>query len=171
MQGACRLTCWEVRRRMPESESFDAFYGRTVWNVTSQMHALAGEDSAADHAIREAYAQAYQQWYEIAYHPDTEGWVLAAAREAYQRRRPESAATPVTPAAAGHDSLSWPGLYRPRSPAGAPADPAATIGGPLVGMAASPTVTAAPGPAADLAGRPAAGIGLVQGPPAGATAA
>ena len=114
---------------MPESESFDAFYARTAWNVTSQLHALAGEDSAADHAIREAYARAYQQWYEIADYPDTAGWVLAAAREAYQRRRPEAAATP---AAAGPDSLSWPGLYRPRTPA----DPAATIGGPLVGMSA-----------------------------------
>ncbi|MGH3302260.1 MAG: hypothetical protein ACRDOK_11360, partial [Streptosporangiaceae bacterium] len=73
---------------MPDSESFDAFYARTVGNVTSQMHALAGDDSAADHAIREAYARAYQQWYEIAGYPDTEGWVLGVAREAYQRRRP-----------------------------------------------------------------------------------
>src|SRR5215469_2250939 len=98
---------------MPESESFEAFYARTVWSVTSQMHALAGDDSAADHAIREAYAHAYQQWYEISGHPDTEAWVLAAAQEAYQRRRPEAVPTLGEPAPAGHDSLSWPGLYRP----------------------------------------------------------
>lgn len=157
---------------MSESESFDAFYARTVWNVTSQMHALAGEDSVADHAIREAYARAYQKWYEIADNPDTEGWVLAVAREAYLRRRPEAASTAATPAGAGHDSLSWPGLYRPRAPAGTSGDPDGTIGGPLVGMAAAPTVTADAGPAAGLVGRPAAaGIGLVTGPPAGATAA
>src|SRR5262245_47562168 len=156
---------------MPGSESFDAFYARTVWNVTSQMHALAGQDSAADHAIREAYARAYQQWYEIAYYPDTEGWVLAAAREAYERRRPEVAARPPQQAPTGQDSLSWPGLYRPRAAPEAPADPAATIGSPLIGMAATPTLGAA-GPAADLTGWPAAGgIGLVQGQPAGVTAA
>jgi len=166
---------------MPESESFDAFYARTVWSVTSQMHALAGEDSAADHAIREAYAQAYQQWYKIADLPDTESWVLAAAKEAYHRRRPEAAARPATPAGAGHDSFSWPGLYRPRSPAGEPADPAATIGSPMLGMAAAPTVGAPGGPAAGL-GAPAAfdrltdraaagGVGLVPGPPNSVTTA
>ncbi len=104
---------------MPDSESFEAFYARTVGNVTSQMHALAGEDSAADHAIREAYARAYQQWYEIGSYPDTEGWVLAVAREAYQRRRPMAAAGPARdPARPGHDPLSMPGLFRPaaRSP-------------------------------------------------------
>jgi hypothetical protein len=154
---------------MPGSESFDAFYARTVWNVTSQMHALAGEDSAADHAIREAYARAYQQWYEIADYPDTESWVLAVATEAYERRRPEMAVRPPRPAAPGHDSLSWPGLYRPRTPAGSPADPGSTIGGPMAGMAAAPAVGAAAGPAADLAARPAAGgVGLVPGSPGAA---
>ncbi|HEY7325669.1 MAG TPA: hypothetical protein VH520_12680 [Streptosporangiaceae bacterium] len=157
---------------MSESESFDAFYARTVWNVTSQMHALAGEDSAADHAIREAYARAYQQWYEIADYPDTAGWVLAAAKEAYERRRPEMATRPPQQAPAGQDSLSWPGLYRPRATTGAPADPAATIGSPLVGMAAAPTVGVTAAPAADLASRPTAGgIGLVSGPEASAATA
>ena len=123
---------------MPDSESFDAFYARTVWNVTSQMHALAGEDSAADHAIREAYAKAYQQWFEIAGRPDPEGWVLAVAKEAYQRRRPE-AAPRLAPAGTGHDSLSWPGLYRPAAaPGGTPADPAANAGGPIGLMAGEP---------------------------------
>jgi hypothetical protein len=99
---------------MPDSESLEAFYARTVGNVTSQMHALAGDDSAADHAIREAYARAYQQWYEIGSYPDTEGWVLAVAREAYQRRRPMAAADPARdPARPGHDPLSMPGLFRP----------------------------------------------------------
>ena len=72
-------------------ESFDAFYARTVGNVTSQMHALAGGDSAADHAIREAYARAYQQWYEVAGFLDAEQWVLNIAKDAYERRRPEAA--------------------------------------------------------------------------------
>jgi hypothetical protein len=98
---------------MPDSESFEAFYARTVANVTGQMHALAGDDSAADHAIREAYARAYQQWYEIGSYPDTEGWVLAVAREAYQRRRPVAAAPARDPARPGHDPLSMPGLFRP----------------------------------------------------------
>ena len=74
---------------MPESESFDAFYARTVWSVTRQMHALAGEDSLADHAIREAYAKAYQQWYEVSGYGDSEAWVLGVAKDAYQRRRAE----------------------------------------------------------------------------------
>jgi hypothetical protein len=99
---------------VPDSESFDAFYARTVATITSQMHALAGEDSAADHAIREAYARAYQQWYQVASYPDTEGWLLAVAKEAYQRRRPMAAA-PLRdgPARAGHDPFSMPGLFRP----------------------------------------------------------
>ena len=165
---------------MPGTESFDAFYARTVWTVTSQMHALAGEDTAADHAIREAYAQAYQQWYEIADNPDTESWVLAVAKEAYERRRPEAASRPAQPAGPGHDSLSWPGLYRPRTPAGTPSDPASTIGGPMLGMAAAPTFGAAAGPTVDLAGTPAGdlvtrpaagGIGLVAGKPVGVAAA
>ena len=98
---------------MPDSESFDAFYARTVATVTSQMHALAGADSAADHAIREAYARAYQQWYQVASFPDTEGWVLAVAKEAYQRRRPMAAGPLRDPARPGHDPLSMPGLFRP----------------------------------------------------------
>ena len=76
---------------MPDSESFDAFYARTVWNVTSQMHALAGGDGVADHAIREAYARAYQQWYEISGFRDAEAWVLNVAKTAYERRLQEAA--------------------------------------------------------------------------------
>jgi hypothetical protein len=113
VQQAGRLTRSEVQQRMPDSESFEAFYARTVGNVTSQMHALAGDDGAADHALREAYARAYQQWYEIGSYPDTEGWVLAVAREAYQRRRPMAAAPARDPARPGHDPLSMPGLFRP----------------------------------------------------------
>jgi len=99
-----------------------------VWNVTSQLHALAGEDNAADHAIREAYAQAYQQWHEIAGYPDTEGWVLAVARAAYQRRRPEAAAPVEDPARPGHDPLSMPGMFRPRVVPDQPAGPRAGDG-------------------------------------------
>jgi hypothetical protein len=137
---------------MPDVETFDAFYARTVWNVTSQMHQLADGDGAADHAIREAYARAYQQWYEISAFPDTEGWVLGAAKDAYQRRRPDAAVIPrqpgpVTPpgapaGAAGADrsgqddersDSTWPGIYRPRAvsaAAPAAADPDATVAPP-----------------------------------------
>jgi TolB protein len=98
---------------MPDVESFDAFYARTVGNITSQMHALAGDDSAADHALREAYARAYQQWFQIAGNPDPEGWVLAVAKDAYQRRRPMAAAPVLDQARPGHDPLSMPGMFRP----------------------------------------------------------
>src|SRR5215469_13831417 len=98
---------------MSQSESFDAFYARTSWNVTSQVHALAGDDPLADHAIREAYARAYQQWYEVSTYPDPEAWVLGVANEAHQRRVAESGALSNPGAATGHDPLSWPGMWRP----------------------------------------------------------
>jgi hypothetical protein len=154
---------------MPETESFDAFYARTVWNVTSQLHALAGEDSAADHAIREAYARAYQQWYEVSGYRDPEGWVLSVAKDGYQRRRPDGPLTarPASTGPADDDSGTWPGIYRPtpgRGEAGGePADRAP----------ASPTY--APGPtwsaaAASVgpAGAGSLGAGSVSAAPAGA---
>ncbi len=98
---------------MPDSETFDAFYARTVWNVTSQMHALAGDDGTADHAIREAYAKAYQQWYQVSGYRDTEGWVLATAKDAYERRRAEAGGLSRSAAAQDTDSGTWPGIYRP----------------------------------------------------------
>ena len=114
---------------MPESESFDAFYARTVWNVTSQMHALAAEDGLADHAIREAYARAYQQWYEVSGSGDSEGWVLDVAKVAYERRRAEAGGLPASVARApGHDPLSLPGMFRPARPvAPATSDPESTM--------------------------------------------
>ena len=114
---------------MPESESFDAFYARTVWNVTSQMHALAAEDGLADHAIREAYARAYQQWYEVSASGDSEGWVLDVAKVAYERRRTEAGGLPASVARApGHDPLSLPGMFRPARPvAPATSDPESTM--------------------------------------------
>jgi len=116
---------------MPDSESFDAFYARTVWSVTNRMHALADGDGAADHAIREAYARAYQQWYEISAYPDTEGWVLAVAKEAYQRRRPGAAVPAREPAGTGHDPLSWPGMFRPAAgPGVAAVDSGAAVAAP-----------------------------------------
>ncbi len=113
---------------MRESESFDAFYARTVSVVTSKVHALADGDPQADHAIREAYARAYQQWYEVSGYRDTEGWVLDVAKEAYERRRsqPESArySAPVP------DTGTWPGMYRERAPGPQqPGDPDATARG------------------------------------------
>ncbi|HTZ93390.1 MAG TPA: hypothetical protein VMB74_13410 [Streptosporangiaceae bacterium] len=98
---------------MPDSETFDAFYARTVWNVTSQLHALAGNDGTADHAIREAYAKAYQQWYQVSGYSDPEGWVLATATDAYERRRAEAVGPSRDYATQGTDSGTWPGIYRP----------------------------------------------------------
>lgn len=135
---------------MPRTESFDAFYARTVQNVTSQVRALAGGDGAADHAIREAYAHAYQQWYEISGSPDTEGWVLAAARDAYRRRRPEAAHTAApAPAEAFRppaDALSWPGLYRPLPDTGAAPDAAAGRADARLAGITLPPPPARPGP-------------------------
>lgn len=132
---------------MPDSETFDAFYARTVWRVTSQMHELAGNDGLADHAIREAYAKAYQQWYEVSGYRDSEEWVLSAAQEAYERRRAEAAGDrPAAPAQAA-DSGTWPGIYRPRPDAAGYA--AADLGQPLDPDAtAARPAAAATGPAA-----------------------
>jgi hypothetical protein len=114
---------------MSQSESFDAFYARTSWNVTSQVHALAGDDPLADHAIREAYAKAYQQWYEVSTYSDPEAWVLNVANDAYQRRLAEAAALSDPPPAVGHDPLSWPGMFRAARPRAEPvADPHAPFG-------------------------------------------
>ena len=137
---------------MADAESFDAFYARTVWRVTSQMHERTGDDPLADHAIREAYAKAYQQWYQVAGYRDSEDWVLAAAQDAYERRRATVAVDEARPRgrrAAGDSSGTWPGIYRPRKArppqsASQPppsADPDATIGA----SAAAHAVTAEAG--------------------------
>ena len=108
---------------MPESETFDAFYARTVGRITGQMHELTGNDALADHAIREAYAKAYQQWYEVSGYRDSEEWVLSTAQDAYERRRAETGFDRHAAAAQAADSGTWPGIYRPRANAGDPAAP------------------------------------------------
>ncbi len=121
---------------MSQSESFDAFYARTSWNVTNQVHTLTGEDPLADHAIREAYAKAYQQWYEVSTYPDPEAWVLDVANDAYQRRLAEAAALSDPSPATGHDPLSWPGMFRSARPTAQPVpDPDATLDPRLAGPA------------------------------------
>jgi hypothetical protein len=145
---------------MRETESFDAFYARTVAGVTSRMHALANGDPQADHAIREAYARAYQQWFEVSGFRDAEGWVLDAAKDAFERRRAQVGLAPAP--APARDSGTWPNMYRePRIPrqapaiADQPADPDATVAGPgsarlgaTGGTAAEPRAQAGPLPAA-----------------------
>jgi hypothetical protein len=146
---------------MRETESFDAFYARTVASVTSRMHTLAGGDPQADHAIREAYARAYQQWFEVSGFRDAEDWVLDAAKDAFERRRAQVGLAPAP--APARDSGTWPNMYRePRVPrqapaiADPPADPDATVagpgsarlGGPAGGVAASPRASAGQLPAA-----------------------
>lgn len=158
--------------RMREPETFDAFYARTVSGVTSQMHALAGGDPQADHAIREAYARAYQQWYEVSGYRDPESWVLDIAREAFERRRSQEPGAPQAP-----ESGTWPGIYRPRAGAGSrPADPEATVtnqgngalGGQESRYQADPYAPPAVQPTSALAGG-AAGAGTAW--PTGAAAA
>jgi len=107
--------------------TFDAFYAASVHRVTSQVHAQSQDDPLSDHAIREAYARAYQQWYEVSTYPDPEAWVLQAATDAYERRRAETGSTglPSGPSASA-DSGTWPGIYRPRD-AAETMDPEATI--------------------------------------------
>jgi len=150
---------------MPDSETFDAFYARTVWSVTSQMHELAGDDGAADHAIREAYAKAYQQWYQVSGYRDSEGWVLATAKDAYERRRAEAGGGRRATAKA-RDSGTWPGFFRPvgqsgrnDGPQGQPfADPDGTLAPPRRGWAGKRGTSAAtPGGAAAMGNYPAAG--------------
>jgi hypothetical protein len=108
------------------SETFDAFYARTAWNVTSHMHSMTGQDSNsdqseadhnhADHAVREAYARAYQQWYEVSGYRDPEAWVLKVAEECYERRRGQAAAAGLDLGGSEKaDPGTWPGIYRPRS--------------------------------------------------------
>ena len=157
---------------MPDPESFDAFYGRTVWSITSQMRELAGNDGLADHAIREAYAKAYQQWYQVSGYSDPESWVLATAKDAYERRRGEAGADVGDASAQAEDSGTWPGIYRPRPGAGsrdaagpyrASFDPDATLARPAAGSraAAYPTtdgMAGSPGPKAPARrARPAGG--------------
>jgi hypothetical protein len=132
---------------MRESESFDAFYARTVADVTNRMHALADGDPQADHAIREAYARAYQQWFEVSGFRDAEAWVLDAAKDAFERRRAQAGLTPAP--APARDSGTWPNMYRePHVPRQAPpadpiADPDATVA-PLASQPQAAPVDVAP---------------------------
>jgi TolB protein len=152
---------------MPASESFDAFYARTAWNVTSQMHALAGDDSVADHAIREAYARAYQQWYEVSAYPDTEAWVLGVAKDAYQRRLTESGALRGPSPAPGHDPLTWPGMFRPARPKAEPlADPDATLA-PRPGAEILGDAAVSPAAAGPVMAGPVVGDAVMGGPVVG----
>lgn len=119
---------------MAASETFDAFYARTVWSVTNQMHELAADDPNADHAIREAYAKAYQQWYQVSGYPDPQAWVLTTARAAYERRR-AAAGLNRRPSAQSSEPRAGRERYLPPAQRGAGqgrplADPDATIAGP-----------------------------------------
>lgn len=91
---------------MRDFESFDAFYARTVRQVTGRVREITGDAAAADEAVREAYARAFQQWYEVSGYRDPEGWVLDAAEDVY-RWRHDHPTPPQTPAGADlHDGLA-----------------------------------------------------------------
>ena len=165
---------------MPESETFDAFYARTVWHVTTQMHELAGDDGMADHAIREAYAKAYQQWYQVAGYADSQAWVLATARDAFARRQAEAGGTGRPSAAPVSDSGTWPGIYRPvagqapaptrtppwpdRARPAPPPEPAATPARARRARITEPRTTAARTTAAQLTALPPAPAAATPGP-------
>jgi len=99
---------------VPDPRSFDSFYAASVHRVTTQMHDQTGNDPQSDHAVREAYAKAYQQWYEVSGCADPEAWVLGVAEDAYQRRKAQAAAQCDLNQPAGSDPSTWPGVYRPR---------------------------------------------------------
>jgi hypothetical protein len=113
---------------MSGPESFDAFYARTVPGVTAAIHDLAGGDPQADHAIREAYALVYQQWYEVSGYRDPDAWVMDAARQAYERRRD-------APPAPDTDSGTWPNMYRQPAPARTAGEVQPPLGEPTSAMA------------------------------------
>lgn len=152
---------------MPTPESFDAFYARTVQTVTGEMHARAGNVSEADHAIREAYARAYQQWYQIAGYRDPEGWVLGVATEAYERRLANlgEAGLGQAPdqASPGTNQSTWPGIYRPRPPAEEVAGPPAIAPPPVQNGASA--AAASPAAASPVTASPVAASPASAGPP------
>jgi hypothetical protein len=81
-----------LEKSMRESESFDAFYARTVRSVTNQLQSFTRDAEQTDSAVREAYARAFQQWYEVSGFRDAEGWVLDAAKDIYRRHAGAAAA-------------------------------------------------------------------------------
>ncbi len=131
---------------MSDPESFDAFYARTVRSVTGQMRALTGDAEDADQAVREAYARAFQQWYEVSGYRDAEGWVLDSARDIYRRAA-------GSPGGSGGSS-PWPG-------AGGSSTPGQSEAGRQ--QPGSWPGTASPGPGTSALGGSPAGDGQLPG--------
>jgi hypothetical protein len=90
-----------------DPESFDAFYARTVGSVTSQLLAFTGDAARADDAVRDAYARAFQQWYEVSGYRDAEGWVVDAAKDCYRRRGGIAADDVPTAEPGGAQPMAW----------------------------------------------------------------
>lgn len=128
---------------MRESESFDAFYARSVRNVTDEMRSFIGDPEEAEQAVREAYAAAFQQWYEVSGYRDAEAWVLDTAKEAYRRR------TGLSGGGSGNGGGSDLDGGLPGGPAGGPAGGRRVPGGPAGGPGFSAGIGAARTPALD----------------------
>jgi hypothetical protein len=152
---------------MRESESFDAFYARTVRSVTGEMQSFTRDAEQTEYAVREAYARAFQQWYEVSGFRDAEGWVLDAAKEIFRRHASAAGGAAPSGAAARGVAPGGDGPYGGLIPGPAAVPPHA---GPTPGPAAVPPHAGpTPGPAAGLpaAGLPAAGLPAAGLPGAG----
>ena len=60
---------------MPETASFDGFYGATRRRMVAYAYALTGDAAEAQDAAQEAYARAWEHWRTVSGHEDCEAWV------------------------------------------------------------------------------------------------
>ncbi len=143
---------------MRESESFDAFYARTARNVTSQMQSFTHDAEQTDSAVREAYARAFQQWFEVSGYRDAEAWVLDAAKDIYRRHAGAAGGRPAGDTPLGGGAASG-------TPYGGPAGGTAySYGAPFAGGPADTPFQSAP---ADAPFQSAPAGGPFPGGPAG----
>jgi RNA polymerase sigma-70 factor, ECF subfamily len=60
---------------VPETVSFDGFYGATRRRMVAYAYALTGDPVEAQDAAQEAYARAWEHWRTVSGHEDREAWV------------------------------------------------------------------------------------------------
>jgi RNA polymerase sigma-70 factor (ECF subfamily) len=65
--------------RMRDAQTFDEFYAGTVRRVISQLYVMTGDRAEAEDAVQEAYARAWQRWYQVSGYQDPEAWVRTVA--------------------------------------------------------------------------------------------
>lgn len=64
---------------MRETTDFEAFYASTFKRVVGQVFMMTGNRAAAEDAVAEAYARAWQRWGTVGVHPVPEAWVRITA--------------------------------------------------------------------------------------------